>query len=346
MAVTGHLGAVWLLPLVLLFLQTVQTVLSDTCKDNNGNCGQFCKDEGEGVVCSCVAGYALDDDNKTCIPVVKFPCGKLQRKHEVGREKVTASPDAHLKNEENTEAPSYHPEVTEEAGSLPSACPWQAVLVEKHGSWFCGGTILNEYFILTAAHCVTDSKELQVIVGMVDREEEEPSTVTHRVEKIIPNAEFDSKSFDSDIALIKLSEPITFSEDVIPACLPEEDFANDVLMNQTFGIISGFGNIFERTQPVKRMKVLRVPYVDRRTCKHALKHLVTRNMFCAGYNKDGQDACQGDGGGPHVTEYNGTYFVTGIISWGEGCGKEGKYGIYTKLSRFLPWVRSVLTQNS
>lgn len=181
---------------------------------------------------------------------------------------------------------------------------------------------------------------------MVDREEEEPSTVTHRVEKIIPNAEFDSKSFDSDIALIKLSEPITFSEDVIPACLPEEDFANDVLMNQTFGIISGFGNIFERTQPVKRMKVLQVPYVDRRTCKLALKHLVTRNMFCAGYNKDGQDACQGDGGGPHVTEYNGTYFVTGIISWGEGCGKEGKYGIYTKLSRFLPWVRSVLTQNS
>uniref|UniRef100_A0A8B9BZQ4 Vitamin K-dependent protein C n=1 Tax=Anser brachyrhynchus TaxID=132585 RepID=A0A8B9BZQ4_9AVES len=193
------------------------------------------------------------------------------------------------------------------------------IRMKKHGSWFCGGTILNEYFILTAAHCVTDSKELQVIVG---------NTVTHRVEKIIPNAEFDSKSFDSDIALIKLSEPITFSEDVIPACLPEEDFANDVLMNQTFGIISGFGNIFERTQPL------------------ALKHLVTRNMFCAGYNKDGQDACQGDGGGPHVTEYNGTYFVTGIISWGEGCGKEGKYGIYTKLSRFLPWVRSVLTQNS
>lgn len=181
---------------------------------------------------------------------------------------------------------------------------------------------------------------------MVDREEEGPSTATHRVEKIIPYDEFDSKSFDGDIALIKLKEPITFSEDVIPACLPEEDFANDVLMNQTFGIISGFGNIFERARPVRRMKVLQVPYVDRRTCRRALKHLVTSNMFCAGYSKDGQDACQGDGGGPHVTEYNGTYFATGIISWGEGCGNEGKYGIYTKLSSFLPWVRNVLTQNS
>uniref|UniRef100_A0A8C3JN09 Vitamin K-dependent protein C n=1 Tax=Calidris pygmaea TaxID=425635 RepID=A0A8C3JN09_9CHAR len=69
-------------------------------------------------------------------------------------------------------------------------------------------------------------------------------------------------------------------------------------------------------------------------------------MFCAGYDKDGGDVCQGDGGGPHVTQYNGTYFVTGIISWGEGCGRKGKYGVYTNLSKFLPWVRSVLTENS
>lgn len=181
---------------------------------------------------------------------------------------------------------------------------------------------------------------------MVDREKEEPSTALHTVEKIISNPEFNFETHDSDIALIKLKEPITFSEDVVPACLPEEDFANDVLMNQTFGIVSGFGNSYEQTRPVRRMKVLQIPYVDKKTCKQAIRYLVTRNMFCAGYNKDGQDVCQGDGGGPHVTEYNGTYFVTGIISWGEGCGRQGKYGIYTKVSNFLPWVRSVLTQNS
>ena len=81
----------------------------------------------------------------------------------------------------------------------------------------------------------------------------------HRVEKIIAHAEFDTETFDSNIALLKLEEPITFSEDVVPACLPEEDFANDVLMNQTFGIVTGFGNMFERARPVKRMKVLQVP---------------------------------------------------------------------------------------
>ncbi|NXP44885.1 FA10 factor, partial [Heliornis fulica] len=214
----------------------------------------------------------------------------------------------------------------------------QALLVAGHNEWFCGGTILNEYFILSAAHCVNQSRDMQVIVGMVDKEKEEPSRTVHRVEKVIAHARFDIKTFDSDIALLKLEEPITFSKDVVPACLPEEDFANNVLMRQTFGIISGFGSAFEHTKLVKRMKVLQIPYVDRRICKLALRHPVTKNMFCAGYDKDGKDACQGDGGGPHVIQYNGTYFVTGIISWGEGCGKQGKYGVYTNLSKFLLWV--------
>ncbi|XP_010116448.1 PREDICTED: coagulation factor X-like [Chlamydotis macqueenii] len=209
------------------------------------------------------------------------------------------------------------------------------LLVDEYNEWFCGGTILNKYFILSGAHCVNHSKDLWVLVGMVDKEKEEPSRAKHRVENIIASAEFDAETFDNDVVLLKLEEPITFSEDVVPACLPEEDFANDVLMNQTFGIVSGFG-MFEHAPQVRRMKVFQILYVDRDTCKLALHKPVTENMFCAGYNKDGKDVCQGDGGGPHVTKYNGTYFVTGIISWGEGCGRQGKYGVYTNLSKFLP----------
>ncbi|KFP02805.1 Coagulation factor X, partial [Calypte anna] len=215
----------------------------------------------------------------------------------------------------------------------------QAVLVgEKDDDWFCGGTILNEYFVLSGASCVKHPRDLRVLVGMVDREKEEPSRALHRVEKIIAHPEFDTQTFDKDIALLKLEEPITFSEDVVPACLPEEHFANDVLMNQTYGIVSGFGIEHSGWMPVKRMKVLQIPYVDRDTCKLALRAPVTENMFCAGYDKDGRDACNGDGGGPHVTKYHGTYFVTGIISWGQDCGRPGKYGVYTYLSKFLPWV--------
>ncbi|KFQ31039.1 Coagulation factor X, partial [Mesitornis unicolor] len=214
----------------------------------------------------------------------------------------------------------------------------QAVIVDEYNELFCGGTILNEYFILSAVYCSTESKDLRVFVGMVDKEKEEPSRAIYRVEKVIAHAEYDMKTYNNNIALFKLEKPITFSEDVIPACLPEEDFANNVLMKQRFGIVSGFGRTLEKGQLAKRMKVFQIPYVNRSTCELALHSPVTTNMFCAGYDKHGRDVCGGDGGGPHVTQYNGTYFVTGIISWGEGCGRQGKYGVYTKLSKFLPWV--------
>ncbi|KAM9301057.1 LOW QUALITY PROTEIN: coagulation factor X-like [Morus bassanus] len=329
----GHHRTTWLLPIVLLFLQMVQTVIPNACKVNNGNCEQFCKTENEEVLCSC-AGYDLGNDNKACVPAVKILCGKLQRNHEAGQEKVagaTASPDAHPGNEETTEAPSSHPEVTREAGSLPSMSPWQAVLLVDD---------LFDYVALqtSGARSFSSVLRLLVVYRMVDKEKEKPSRAMHRVEKIIACAEFDIETFDSDIALLKLEEPITVSEDV-PACLPEEDLANDMLMNQTFGTVSGFGNTFECAWLVKRMKVLQIPYVDRDACKLALRSPDTENMSCAGYDKGGKDVCQGDGGGPHVTKYNGTYFVTGIISWGEGCGR-GKYGLYTN-SKVLPWVRSV-----
>ncbi|KAM6420467.1 LOW QUALITY PROTEIN: coagulation factor X-like [Pluvialis apricaria] len=342
MAIAGHHGTMWLLPVVLLFFQTVQTVIPNACEVNNRKCEQFCKAEDD-VGCFCAAGCALGNDNRTCLPAVKFPCGKLQRNHEACQEKVTgitASPDAHPENEETTKPPSSHPEVTREAGSLPRAF----LLVGEYDERFCGA-ILNEYFILSGTHCLNHYKNLQVPVGMVDKDNEEPSRAI-RVEKIIAHAEFDPETSDNDIALLKLEERITSSEDVVPACLPEEDFAKNVLMNQTFGTVSGFGKMFELTQTVKRMKVLQIPYVDRDNCKLTLHGLVTENMFCAGYDKDGKDVCLGDGGGPHVTQYNSTYFVTGIISWGEGCGRQGKYGVYTNLSKFLPWVRSVLTENS
>ncbi|KAM7127197.1 LOW QUALITY PROTEIN: coagulation factor X-like [Ciconia maguari] len=355
MAMAGHCGTMWLLPVVLLFLQMVQAGAAFaltwfcaalpkphryriTCVQQGGKKLLSCtsqeqipsissKDRIRGRVAAKDAYHPdVKYERYSFAFAVTFLHGKLQRNHEASREKVTgttASPDDCPQNEETTEGPSSHVEVTGEAGSLPSV-PWQAVLlVDEYDEWFCGGTILNEY-LLSGAHCVNQSKDLQVFVGMVDKEKEEPSRAMHRVEKMIAHAGFDTETFDSGIALLKLEEPITFSEDVVPACLPEEDF--DLALSLV-------------------MKVLQIPYVDRDTCKLALRSPVTENMFCAGYDTDGKDVCRGDGGGPHVTKYNGTYFVTGIISWGEGCGR-GRYGLYTNLSKFLPWVRSVLTENS
>uniref|UniRef100_A0A8C3JT36 coagulation factor Xa n=1 Tax=Calidris pygmaea TaxID=425635 RepID=A0A8C3JT36_9CHAR len=350
-------------------------VIPKYCKINNGDCEQFCsikKGVQKDVLCSCAKGYVLAEDGKRCVSTVKYPCGKVVVKRKkrstilpADNGNVTSDQDGPLTNETSleedivttTESPTVLPG-RETSSKTPyvdtrivggnecrlGECPWQAVLLNEEGEEFCGATIVSDYFILTAAHCINQSKEIKVVVGEVDREKKEQSETMHTVDKILVHSKYIAETYDNDIALIKLKEPITFSEYVVAACLPEADFANEVLMNQRSGMVSGFGREFEGGRLSKKLKVLEVPYVDRNTCKQSTNFAITENMFCAGYETEQKDACQGDSGGPHVTRYKDTYFVTGIVSWGEGCARKGKYGVYTKLSRFLRWVKAVMRQ--
>ncbi|XP_068036311.1 coagulation factor X-like [Anomalospiza imberbis] len=412
MGMAGHRGTMWLLPVVLLFLQMRQTdgnqcssnpchygghckdgigsytctcldgyqgkncefVIPKFCRINNGDCEQFCsvrRDGRKDVLCSCADGYVLAEDGKHCVATVKYPCGKVSvaRKkrsvlsptdhssgtsdqedppaNETSAEEdfaiTTESPTPLPDNRTSSKTPYVNTRIVGGDECLPGQCPWQAVLLNEEGEEFCGGTILNENFILTAAHCINQTKEIKVVVGEVDREKKEQSESMHTVDKIIIHSKFDAETYDNDIALLKLKEPIRFSEYVIAACLPKADFANEVLMNQKSGRVSGFGREFDGGQLPKKLKVLELPFVNRSTCVQSTYFAVTENMFCAGYDTEEKDACQGDSGGPHVTRYKDTYFVTGIVSWGEGCARKGKYGVYTKLSRFLRWVRTVMS---
>ncbi|XP_030332512.1 coagulation factor X-like [Strigops habroptila] len=351
-------------------------VIPKYCKINNGDCEQFCSIKNsvrKDVLCSCAKGYALAEDGKRCVSTVKYPCGKVfvKRKkrsvvlltdnsnvtddphvtptYETSLEEdivtTTESPTLRPGSETNSNTQYVNTRIVGGDECLLGECPWQAVLLNEEGEEFCGGTILNENFILTAAHCMNQSKEIKVVVGEVDREKKEQSETMHTVDKIFVHSKYVVETYDNDIALIKLKEPIMFSEYIIAACLPEADFANEVLMSQKSGMVSGFGREFEGGRLSKKLKVLEVPYVDRNTCKQSTNFAITENMFCAGYETEQKDACQGDSGGPHVTRYKDTYFVTGIVSWGEGCAKKGKYGVYTKLSRFLRWVKIVMRQN-
>lgn len=162
--------------------------------------------------------------------------------------------------------------------------------------------------------------------------------MVHEVDMIIKHNRFERDTYDFDIAVLRLKTPITFRMNVAPACLPQKDWAESTLMTQKTGIVSGFGRTHEKGRQSNILKMLEVPYVDRNTCKHSTSFSITQNMFCAGYEAKLEDACQGDSGGPHVTRFKNTYFVTGIVSWGEGCARKGKYGIYTKVTAFLKWI--------
>ncbi|XP_070435468.1 coagulation factor X [Equus przewalskii] len=335
------------------------------CSLDNGDCDQFCSEERNSVVCSCASGYILGDNGKSCISTEPFPCGK----HTQGRGKRAAD-QATQSHEEPTQTDileQYSPgdlAPTKSPGDLLGSnktetnaenqqnlvrivggkecqegeCPWQALLINEENEGFCGGTILNEYYILTAAHCLHQTRRFKVRVGDRNTEEEEGNEMAHEVEMVIKHNKFIRETYDFDIAVVKLKTPITFRMNVAPACLPEKDWAESTLMTQKSGIVSGFGRTHEKGRPSATLKMLEVPYVDRNTCKLSSSFVITQNMFCAGYDSNPEDACQGDSGGPHVTRFKDTYFVTGIVSWGEGCARKGKYGVYTKVTSFLKWI--------
>lgn len=150
--------------------------------------------------------------------------------------------------------------------------------------------------------------------------------------------DYNKSPYNHDIALLKLATPVELSNKRCPICLGPKDFTEKLLVESSSSLVSGWGRIKFHGIEATKLQKLEVPYVDRIQCKQSSRDHVTRFMFCAGFQSEAKDSCQGDSGGPHATNYEGTWFLTGIVSWGEECAKDGKYGIYTRVSRYYPWI--------
>ncbi|XP_004273717.1 coagulation factor X [Orcinus orca] len=343
--------------------QNCELPTRELCSLDNGGCDQFCREERSAVLCSCASGYDLGDDGKSCVSAEPFPCGKLtpgrgrrSATHGSGETPEAGVPEQYDRGDLGPTESSLHllglngtePSPKEDERHLvrivggrdceDGECPWQALLVNEENEGFCGGTILSEFCVLTAAHCLLQAKRFTVRVGDRDTEKEEGNEMAHEVEVTVKHSRFVKETYDFDIAVLRLKTPIKFRRNVAPACLPEKDWAEATLLTQKTGVVSGFGRTHERGRLSSTLKMLEVPYVDRTTCKLSSSFTITSNMFCAGYDAQPEDACQGDSGGPHVTRFRDTYFITGIVSWGEGCARKGKYGVYTKVTNFLKWI--------
>ncbi|XP_029137948.2 coagulation factor X [Labrus bergylta] len=355
-----------------------EIVIPELCENKNGGCEHFCNVISGNIQCSCTDGYYLASDDKSCHSSETFKCGALHTSDiravfRYQRENVTAENAngvnltdlntnfTNLTNESLSSflnitvtqtlpsEPVYEEYINSDMAGMtrivngedcpPGECPWQALLLNEDEQGFCGGTILNEYIILTAAHCMNQSRYIYIRLGEFDVFVKSVNEATHMVETIITHNRYIPETYHNDIALIKLATPIKFTRFILPACLPESDFAEKVLMKEPDGVVSGFGRVGEGRQPSPILQRLTVPYVERHICMESTQLRISPRMFCAGYNREAKDACQGDSGGPHVTRYRNTYFVTGIVSWGEGCARKGKYGVYTQVSKYIRWIR-------
>ncbi|KAM8964878.1 coagulation factor IX [Sarcophilus harrisii] len=325
--------------------------LDADCSIKNGGCKQFCKmNELNKVVCSCISGYQLGEDQKSCEPAVPYPCGrvslpvtKLTRAETFFSDMDTANsteeeevPDA------VTQIVPFHKEDTRIVGgedARKGQIPWQVILNGKVKG-FCGGSIINEKWVITAAHCIEPDNEITVVAGEHDTETKEGTEQTRRVIRVIPHHTYNASKnmYSNDIALLELEEPLKLNEYVTPICVADRKYTN-LFLKLAKGTVSGWGKVFHKGRPASILQFLRVPFVDRATCLRSTTVTIENNMFCAGYSQGGKDSCQGDSGGPHTIEVEGTSFLTGIISWGERCAVKGKYGIYTKVSSFVKWIK-------
>ncbi|KAM9316469.1 vitamin K-dependent protein C, partial [Gastrophryne carolinensis] len=305
-------------------------VTNYNCSVNNGGCAHFCLAPVNSTsrTCSCATGYKLEDDHQSCKPAGEFPCG---------RSKIIDY--------------NYSARLTGAKKGRKGDSPWQALLMydkqtdtDQVKRFFCGGVLFHPYWVLTAAHCFTmtpNSARYYVRLGEYDRQILEDTEQQISVIKVILHPKFKAKTINNDIALVRLKRPAVYDKYVLPICLPNVGLAErNLTVEGTDTIITGWG----RQDPTHRnttqiLSYIQVPIVSKENCSKVMQGHVTDKMLCAGRLGDNQDACRGDSGGPMVTRYRNTWFLVGLVSWGEDCGRLDNFGVYTKVHRYLEWIR-------
>ncbi|MET1255168.1 trypsin-like serine protease [Aliikangiella maris] len=221
------------------------------------------------------------------------------------------------------------------------ARPYQ-VQLRKNGGHYCGGALLNADWVVTAAHCLGGSGyDIRVGVRTLSSNEGQVISIAQTI--LHPN--YNSTTSDNDIALIKLSSSAPSS--LTPLKLPTSDVMSQVGSPGSIVTVSGWGALREGGSGPDILNEVDVPVVSNTTCNSSSAYggAVTQNMICAGLAEGGKDSCQGDSGGPLVASYGGEYYSIGVVSWGQGCARANKYGVYTRTVNFVDWINSKIGQD-
>uniref|UniRef100_UPI003AB0C37E coagulation factor X n=1 Tax=Centroberyx gerrardi TaxID=166262 RepID=UPI003AB0C37E len=243
--------------------------------------------------------------------------------------------------EEEEGGDSLNPRIVGGVLERQGGSPWQVLVRRSDGYGFCGGTLVSDRWVISAAHCFHETPD-HVTIGDYDKRRPDPGEQVIKVQKVVVHPHFHSFTFDSDVALLLLAQPVVFGPAAIPACLPDAHLAQYLLREDNRGMVTGWGATQYLGRSSRFLRKVALPVVSQHNCMLSTEQVITDNMFCAGYLDADIDACSGDSGGPFVVNYRGTWFLTGVVSWGEKCAAKGKYGVYTRLGNFLGWIRDTV----
>lgn len=222
--------------------------------------------------------------------------------------------------------------------SIPNSWPWQVLITDN--TYRCGASLINNYWIVTAAHCLEMSlRRLTATFGEHDIEKKEGSEVTIGALKAIKHPKYDEAGnrfeFDYDIGLIKLKSPVIFNNKISPICLPN---GKNPAIGRT-GITTGWGDTKTEVSSGK----LRQTSININPLTVCSSKLGVRQLCAGNLQPNVHDSCQGDSGGPLVVREGGIYYLAGIVSSGyDDC--EG-HGIYTNVNEFQNWIIETIRNN-
>lgn len=214
--------------------------------------------------------------------------------------------------------------------------PWQVAL-NKNFKGFCGGSILSDRIILTAAHCLIGQTPVDLTVRAGSRYVEHGGQLVNVQDLKFHDAfKNTGASLYHDVGIVRLAEPLIFGAGVRAI-----DLAQQNPKNGESALVTGWGLLYDSTKHIvtSDLQGVHVGILDHKTCLETsifTPSEVTDDMICA--SSPDKDACSGDSGGALVV--NG--IQVGVVSWGEGCARHGLPGIYASVASYYTWIQDAI----
>uniref|UniRef100_A0A3P8U888 trypsin n=1 Tax=Amphiprion percula TaxID=161767 RepID=A0A3P8U888_AMPPE len=216
---------------------------------------------------------------------------------------------------------------------VPHSIKYIVSIQTRDRQHFCGGFLINKYWIVSAAHCNIGVHKMLIVAGdysLTIYEGTEQEILPHLV---VPHPAYNSTTNNSDIMA-----PIYLNSYVSIALLPRQDAT---ISEGRVCRVSGWGYTSPSgSQIPSTLRTVKLPIISSGKCNssESFNGSITENMLCAGYSIGGKDACQGDSGGPLVCDGR----VYGVVSWGRGCADAQFPGVYTAVSKFRRWIDNTI----